>query len=583
VNAYKISSGEKIMEKGSGRVFVNNQLQSLLNMHMSKKRPMYHIGLFYFIRVSIVIMSLLIIANPFNQGGFEESIKLDLDPDLMGTRQERFEKYDSGQISRTQYFDKARSLEQGSKRSKYIDEMFKDTELRVKTKDPKTGKVKKGLINPDTGKPFKEYFNPMTGKVYDEVPVFKRSGSPAATGRGILSDEDIMIDLRLGLSDKEMKEHYDNAIQKLNEKVKTRIDSLATQTVDDVVIWNPSRVMRKSIGGKDYYFIVGVQYNEYAPGAAAGGLKDLNLVGLQEEFILDNLNKGRTGFLQDPSSWLPGDKKMTHKIWDELRLAAKDAYRSLEVAGLDKGPLKETYERYMRLAKGEVMPSELGIYKKGALLEDRLKGARKEMEKMRKFMKKSLSVSRERTITQMDDLLKQIENATTRSQLEKLGKLTQEAGDRMHRIALNYEFLMKQPGSSVYMKQMGFPHGYLGQLNKMAARLRKVLDGSNSALVWFFIKNLPAGDDLNRTIKALMSGEDLPDVAKSLQKELAGVAGFQLVSLEKQGFMTKLKKDVPSLRLKPNDKSVHNLLNQMNTATEAQMARLFWGMRAKRG
>lgn len=569
------------MEKYFKRSNVNRQLLSNLNMYIFMKKATVCFVPLNFSHISKALLFILITAFSFNAHAFEESIKLDIDKKMLNQRQELFDKYDSGKISRKDYFNEARNLEKGSKRSVYIDEMFNDNTLRVSTIDPKTGEIRKKLLDPKTKVPLEKYIDPKTGDIYDELPVFKRSGSPAVAGRGILSDEDIMINLDLDLTDKEMMEFYDDAMQKLKKKgVKIRVDSLATQTLDDVVIWNPTRTMRKSIGGKETYFITGVQFNEYAPGAMAGGSSKVNLIGLQEEIIMDNLNKGKTGFLLDPESWLHGDKKMTHKIWDELRLASKDTYRSLQVAGLkDDDKLKDIFKKYEALATGESMPSELGIYKRGASIEERLAGARKEMEKMRKYMKKSLKVSRKNTAKQIEDLLSQIEKTTSTKELERLRKLAQEAGDRMHRMALNYDFMTKQPGFSNYLKQMEFPEFYLRDLNKMSAKLRKLLDVQNNALIWFFMKNM-SGDDLKKAIKAVLDDklDDLPDLAKSLRNELSNVAGLRLINLESgkpQSFMVKLKKEHPSLKLSANDKSVHNMLKQMDTATESQMVRMF--------
>ncbi|MBT3190940.1 MAG: hypothetical protein HN341_00130, partial [Verrucomicrobia bacterium] len=338
----------------------------------------------------------------------------ELDAGMLTTREALYQKWFKGELTLEQFKKAAQDAEKGGKRIHYIKELLDDEELMFKGQR-----------------------------------VLKRSGTPAVEGRGVMSDEDLMLrdadELGLSSADRKqyeemMETYYDRTVKKLRQKAgKVNSDALSTRTADDVLLWKPKPFKSKTMGHIEAEILTKAQEHEYAIYAAAGAGDKAKTIGQAEEAILDNLNKGGKGFAKDPSQWI-GDDKMMHKLWDELRITAKDTHRSMKAVDFDT-LLPGRYDRYVKLSGMKSMPNKLGIYELGSTLDEQFAGLRIEQEKMRKIMRTALKRSRTETATQIDDLLKRMKTIDSVSEMDVLMRQAGEVSDRMYRIGENFKHL----------------------------------------------------------------------------------------------------------------------------------------------
>ncbi|MBN1669690.1 MAG: hypothetical protein JXR37_01570 [Kiritimatiellae bacterium] len=472
-----------------------------------------------------------------------------LDPILLGNRQRLWQQYNTGQITPHEMVEIAREMELKAPRSKYVSAIL---DMTVKRVDPKTGKT-------------------------IEMPAFMRSGAEARWGRGILSDEDIM--LRPNLTMAEADEAYQRAVAYLRGGgAKPKSDMLLTRTADDVIIWKPTAHAPdpRQLGHMETFIQVRVQEGEYAPFAKPGGTGQ-KTIGLTEETVLDNLNKGGPGYGTHPAKWLD-EPDMTHKLWDEFRVTAKDTHRSMKAAGLDKLD-PETYRKYVALAEVEKMPCDYHIFPRGASVDEMVEGLVKEQAEMRQIMKKALAQS---IAERHKDAERVLDGLVTGASLGEMRQLRGEAlvaSRRMERLAENYRFLSaKYPD---LMAELDFPADYLAKLNKTSARFKKALAEPQILLGDVFARYL-RGRTRNDALKALLDDElaDLPEAAKGLQKELAGVASLDIVGLEPvdpEDFLAHLKKKFPQLDVafEPGDEAVGTILKRLYASPDDDLVVLF--------
>ncbi len=405
----------------------------------------------------------------------------------------------------------------------------------------------------------------------------KRTGGEAVKGRGWLSDEDLTC-------------NSDEAYEAVKKRLKAiwgdkLIETpLGLETPDDVMIWrrmcDADDVLKKPEMFRKFVMSRLLE-KEYAPFAASEPLIKGSRIGEKFEAVMDNLNKGRHGYLKKVSSWVKGmdDKAKVFTIWDEYRLIAKDTFRSLEKVGLAKHPShRAIYEKYKKIAKMQTMPE---WFKPGMPIDDLIVEAEKARRGMLNVMGDVTSKAKGWLDVSMNKLRNQFISANTVDELTKLRSEMMDVCNRLYRVHENHNYICKSLDGMGVMDDLGVPLGKLDHYKKYADEIVGMFEKTDMILQNTFVKYIDDATERVTAIRHLMDPDNvkLEGRAVELQQELGELTGLHKAALEEaspQTFIKNVKEQFPDrIKIDPADETVCAMLRESDSLTPKDAAKLF--------